>query len=87
MPLTLFNSSSGSCSYIFTQKIDKCPNTRTHGTIAVIDGAERHLYRQAFIGHQLHQFTSRNFPINHVVRQAGNAVSAEAELFKRFAAV
>ncbi len=67
VPLPLFHSSCGSCSYIFAQKVDKCPNTCADGAIAVVNGAERHFYRQTFIGQQFHQFSPRDLFINHII--------------------
>ncbi|VEB62885.1 2,5-diketo-D-gluconate reductase B [Salmonella enterica subsp. enterica] len=67
VPLPLFHSSCGSCSYIFAQKVDKCPNACADGAIAVVNGAERHFYRQTFIGQQFHQFSPRDLFINHII--------------------
>ncbi len=55
------------CSYIFAQKVDKCPNACADGAIAVVNGAERHFYRQTFIGQQFHQFSPRDLFINHII--------------------
>ncbi len=33
---------------------------RADGAIAVVNGAERHFYRQTFIGQQFHQFSPRD---------------------------
>lgn len=64
---TLFHSSCEGCSYIFAQKVDKCPNACADGAIAVVNGAERHFYRQTFIGQQFHQFSPRDLFINHII--------------------
>lgn len=65
--IELFHSSYGGCSYIFAQKVDKCPNACADGAIAVVNGAERHFYRQTFIGQQFHQFSPRDLFINHII--------------------
>lgn len=52
---------------MLTEKVDKSAYTRTHRSVAVVDGAKRHLYRQTFIGHQFNQLTARNFFINHII--------------------
>ena len=52
---------------MFTQKIDKGTNARTHRSVTVIHCAKGHFDRQTFVGHQLHQFTPRYLLINHIV--------------------
>ena len=72
---------------MFTQKIDKGTNARTHRSVAVIHRAKRHFHWQAFIGHQFHQFTPRNLLINHIVRQTGDTVAFKTQLLQRLPAV
>jgi hypothetical protein len=52
---------------MLTQKVNKCPYSRTHRSVTVIHRTERHLYRQTFISHQLYQFPAGNLFIDHVI--------------------
>lgn len=36
---------------MLAKEIDKSPDARTYRTVAVIDGAEGHFYRQYFVCH------------------------------------
>ncbi len=66
---------------MFAQEVDKGTNTCTDGSVAIINRAKRHLYRQTFICHQLHKLSAGDLFINHVIRQAGDTISGKAQLF------
>ncbi|VFS14312.1 Uncharacterised protein [Enterobacter cancerogenus] len=72
---------------MLTQEVDKGAYTRTYRPVAVIHRTKRHLNGQTLICHQFYEFAARNFLINHIVRQTGDAVSLQTKLFQRLTAI
>ena len=72
---------------VLAEKINKGADTGTHRPVAVINGAERHIYRQTLRRQHFDQLAAGNFLIDHIIRQTGDTVAVEAQLLKRFPAI